>query len=355
MPGPVTSALPGAHFVGARGSGKFLLIRGLIGGHQVDKDHASPYCLVLDTKYYTAGVACTAALPRPADLGACEALVLVFDATCEASFTAVASWHAQHEEQTADAGVRLAVATKLDLVKPGAPREPWLQAVQEWCSEQLFEYVETAAAAPQLDQLLELDGDRQGVARVLEALQVGGRRRWLGNQPPPPPPRPPAAAWAPRPPALHGTAMTRVHAGGARAAWRAGPDGAAGRIACHAGAPLAGPGDEAPPLRQRRRSAAAQHSGQRGGIAWHGGRQLPTTVGRAGCGGGGGATSSGGRSRRVGSSDARRATTPCGGRCRPARHLSSSQGRPAPRVPWQQRCSDRPGRDRGRAVGAHAA
>jgi len=192
----------------------------------------------------------------------------------------------------------------------------------------------------------------------------GGRRRGRGRgggpprrppTPPPPPPRPPAAAWAPRPPALHGTAMTRVHAGGARAAWRAGPDGAAGRIACHAGAPLAGPGDEAPPLRQRRRSAAAQHSGQRGGIAWHGGRQLPTTVGRAGCGGGGGATSSGGRSRRVGSSDARRATTPCGGRCRPARHLSSSQGRPAPRVPWQQRCSDRPGRDRGRAVGAHAA
>lgn len=164
--------LPHAVLVGAPSTGKHRLIQSLTGS--ADKTQGSSYPLSLDTKYYTAEVAVRAASARHSlDLASCEALVLVFDASSEASFQAIKSWNAVND--SSDLDVRLVVATKVDLLHDasrGIARQRWLTEAMEWCSEQMFEYIETAAAQAQLDSTLQLDEEQQGVARVLAALQA---------------------------------------------------------------------------------------------------------------------------------------------------------------------------------------
>lgn len=181
MPGVVSDNLPAALLVGAPGSGKHALIQALAGPSE--KHHRLPYALCLDNKYYMAAVALHAGSARQTnDLADYEGVVLVFDASDEASFRAVAAWHGLHAEASADAGVRLVVATKADMLKPGGAREPWLAAAQDWCNEQMYEYVETAAAVPQVDQHLEADGEAQGVSRVRAALEVSAHGALHGHR-----------------------------------------------------------------------------------------------------------------------------------------------------------------------------
>ena len=51
-------------------------------------------------------------------------------------------------------------------------RPAWLQASQQWCLQNMWEYCEACPADPQADALLVVDGSAQGVQRVLEALQA---------------------------------------------------------------------------------------------------------------------------------------------------------------------------------------
>lgn len=86
---------------------------------------------------------------------ACEAVVLVFDATSEASLAEVQRWAAASALQAAE--IRLMVANKVDrLMKgphadgsiEGSPtalkRSSRLAAAQAWCSEHLYEYIEVS-------------------------------------------------------------------------------------------------------------------------------------------------------------------------------------------------------------------
>ena len=51
-------------------------------------------------------------------------------------------------------------------------RPAWLQASQQWCQQNMWEYCEACPADPQADALLAVDGSAQGVQRILEALQA---------------------------------------------------------------------------------------------------------------------------------------------------------------------------------------
>ena len=99
----------------------------------------------IDTKYYTAR-ASLATANNPEDgrrlAAACEALVLVFDASQEASFQAVRDWESQLEAECAE--VRLCIANKAEKLatSTGGIRAPWLQAAAQWCADHLYEYVE---------------------------------------------------------------------------------------------------------------------------------------------------------------------------------------------------------------------
>ncbi|KAK9906426.1 hypothetical protein WJX75_001640 [Coccomyxa subellipsoidea] len=59
--------------------------------------------------------------------------------------------------------------TRIDLLDV---RQPWHGEAQDWCCEHLFEYIEVSAADEEADESLQLDGDPQGVKRVLEALEA---------------------------------------------------------------------------------------------------------------------------------------------------------------------------------------
>lgn len=150
----------------------------------------SPHAWIIDNKYYTAAVEfdvrhveqCSGLRLQE---GGWEALVLTFDATQPASFASVQRWY---EEAGSggddDLGVTLAVGTG---AAAGDARPAWLQQAEDWCAEQLVEYVETgymgdeevedAAAAASAGSGAEEGAT--GVRRIREALHA---HMWPGMQ-----------------------------------------------------------------------------------------------------------------------------------------------------------------------------
>ncbi len=142
--------------------------------------------LHLDTKYYTADAAVRVRSLHDDDeqqeeADEPDAVVLVFAAADAASLAAAQRWAAARTAPAAD--VQLLVANKCDALvsRPAggaaAEREGLyggaaVPAAAAWCLDNGFEYVEAAAGAPAADAALCLDGDRQGVARVREALEA---------------------------------------------------------------------------------------------------------------------------------------------------------------------------------------
>jgi hypothetical protein len=187
-----TAPDPACLIVGAPAVGKFTLIRALQLSPELKAPSPADYTVRLDTKYYTADVAVRALTTQQQDkqkqLHAdaweqLQALVLVFDASSEASFTSVRSWAETRDTDSIE--VKLLVANKVDRLQQqsltasstaagaaAACRTQWLQDVMSWCVDQGFEYIEAAAGNPAVDAALQLDGEPQGVARVLAALQA---------------------------------------------------------------------------------------------------------------------------------------------------------------------------------------
>jgi hypothetical protein len=185
-----TAPDPACLIVGAPGVGKFTLIRALQLSPELKAPSPADYTVKLDTKYYTADVAVRALTTQQQEkqqqLHAdawehLQALVLVFDASSEASFTSVCSWAETRDTDSIE--VKLLVANKGDTLQQqstsstaagaaAASRTQWLQDVMSWCVDQGFEYIEAAAGNPAVDAALQLDGEQQGVARVLAALQA---------------------------------------------------------------------------------------------------------------------------------------------------------------------------------------
>ena len=140
----------------------------------------------VNTKYYSARVHLHEhALTPHAEQPPCvrpEALVLVVDCQHATSFDVARAWAEREGELSGSAEVKLLIASKADqlMQQPRVPggtlaRPPWLIEAIDWCSEAGYEYIEVcpgaAGTVPGLDAALELDGDPQGLPRVVEALQ----------------------------------------------------------------------------------------------------------------------------------------------------------------------------------------
>lgn len=186
-------------FVGAPQVGKYTLIRQLHpdAGPKAaapteqcaNTARAAVYPLHLDTKYYTADILAHSVTLDHNDLQQQQteepaqqhdAIVLVCGADDPATFTRVRQW--AEANGASGAAICLLVVNKADKELDGSgggggdpsggEGRAVLPAGAEWCLDHGFEYVEAAAGAPVLDAALSLDGDRQGVARVREALEA---------------------------------------------------------------------------------------------------------------------------------------------------------------------------------------
>ena len=169
--------------VGAPGVGKYTLVCRLVDPAQPhNKQSSAAQLWRLSTKYYTAEVQIKRHHPsveaqRQADTS--QGLVLVFDATSEATFLNASRWAEQLPDSAAE--IRLCVANKVDqlhhqqngvIVHPSLHRSSWLQDAAIWCTEHQFEYIEASSTDSQLDSTLVYDEQLQGVSRLRSALEA---------------------------------------------------------------------------------------------------------------------------------------------------------------------------------------
>ena len=171
-------------FVGAPQAGKYSLVSCLLNpAKTLSKQSESRQIGHLDTKYYTTAVSISRL--HPAEQATEQALlsqglVLVFDATSEASFVAVSKWAASLPKSVGD--IRLCIANRVDQLPrqpitkaeavPELQRSSWLQAAQLWCTDNQFEYVEASSTDRKLDESLVWDEQQQGVCRIKQALEA---------------------------------------------------------------------------------------------------------------------------------------------------------------------------------------
>ena len=165
---------PSIWVVGAPSVGKCSLVQAITKSPVVSRS-AHPW--EIDTKYYTVSTQFLITHPGSSSNFSGEAVVLVIDAEKQESFAAVQAWSGVAESE--EAGVRLVVATNADRLdsSPVAggmlePKRPaWLNDAIDWCAENSLEYIECSTTNPATDAKLVLDGDKQGISRVVEALQ----------------------------------------------------------------------------------------------------------------------------------------------------------------------------------------
>jgi hypothetical protein len=168
--------------------GKATLLQALQATKSAGKDPCL-YQLRLDTKYYDVDllVHChdahsSSGASPPACLDHLQALVLVIDSSCKRSHEIIMQFYESLHEGEFD--IQLLVANKVDSIQQDSSSTPsaWLQDARTWCYSNGFEYVEAAAGNPSVDATLNEDGEQQGAARVLAALQA---HMWPSMQPKP--------------------------------------------------------------------------------------------------------------------------------------------------------------------------
>lgn len=213
---------PAILVIGSPGVGKRTILSRLLSLEFEDASDTSSEVLILgwtiDTKYYSADVAIWMAhlqddsppssLP---DFNQFSAIVMVFDMSELSSLSALKKWVSHTDIQKSD--ILLCIGNKADLV-PGHPAhdehkrrlqrlddpfassdldsfeygvfesegssllgndEPLCdikRSCLEWCVERNIEYVEACASNADFDKCLSIDGDSQGVERLLGALSA---------------------------------------------------------------------------------------------------------------------------------------------------------------------------------------
>ncbi|KAH9606680.1 hypothetical protein KSS87_014889 [Heliosperma pusillum] len=213
---------PGIFIIGSPNVGKRTLLSRLLSADLEDAFDSPSELLVqgwtIDTKYYSADVAVWMAhlhegfsIGSMPSLSQLAALVMVFDLSELSSLAALKKWVSQTDIQRFD--ILLCIGNKVDLV-PGHPvheeysrhlRRPGNASVSsdadfldygisetegssllsdgepscdisrsclEWCTERNIEYVEVCASNVDFDKCLSVDGDSQGVDRLLGALSA---------------------------------------------------------------------------------------------------------------------------------------------------------------------------------------
>lgn len=148
-----------------------LQLLALIGAQQQAHD-SNLHIWSVENKYYTANIPCHATtLSAANDCTECEAMVMVFDPAKQETFKQVQTWYQKRNDYTEE--IRLVVAMYEDTqeyMREGS-RQQWLQAAEDWCTEQMIEYVELCSASPDSVRSPSSEEGAQGVARVVEALQ----------------------------------------------------------------------------------------------------------------------------------------------------------------------------------------
>ncbi|KAF8702588.1 hypothetical protein HU200_032974 [Digitaria exilis] len=215
-------ARPGVLLVGAPGVGKRTILSRLLAAEIPDTHDLSSGVLcqgwTIDTKYYSADLSIwTANLGEEFSLGSLPhldrlaALVMVFDMSDESSLLTLQSWAANVDIQRFE--VLLCIGNKADLV-PGhgahveyrrrmqrlgestsdphpeyldfginesegcgllSEEEPCIEirnSTSQWCIEQNIEYIEACDSNTDFDKCLSVDGDSQGLERLLGALSA---------------------------------------------------------------------------------------------------------------------------------------------------------------------------------------
>lgn len=140
------TALPTVLIVGGATVGKKTLFS-RITGSACDQ---TSVLWTIDTKYYTARATleilrCISTLDQSMSPRDCEALILVFDANWEETYREVKGWLANHMMSPE---ITLLLANKAELLdssRSTAQRQPWHAEAQDWCCDQLFEYIEVTS------------------------------------------------------------------------------------------------------------------------------------------------------------------------------------------------------------------
>ncbi|KAG0627384.1 hypothetical protein M758_2G196800 [Ceratodon purpureus] len=219
------SGRPSVVIVGPRNVGKHSILKRLLAKEELLKDDSSSDSTChgwrIDTKYYTADVCIwTARLDAldskdngPAPLEHCEALLMVFDLSDASTFEKLQQWVEASDLTPYE--VQICVGNKADrlpshfghieyrrrLMKRGESSsdphpefmdfgidrtegsgllaeeeddDPELRrrACTEWCTERGIEYIEACAINEVFDKCMSVDGDLQGVPRILDALSA---------------------------------------------------------------------------------------------------------------------------------------------------------------------------------------
>lgn len=218
---------PGVLMVGSPNVGKRTLLSRLLSVDFEDSSDSSldvlAYGWTLNTKYYTADVSIWMAhLHNEFSVGTqsmydrVAALVMVFDMNDLSSFVALKKWVSSMDIQKFE--ILLCIGNKVDLL-PGhsahveyrrrllklgesgddpnfefseygisetegssllgdeEPSSEIKRSCMEWCLENNIEYIEACASNTEFDKCLSIDGDSQGVERLLGALSA---HMWSG-------------------------------------------------------------------------------------------------------------------------------------------------------------------------------
>lgn len=137
-------SIPFILIVGSSGVGKKTLTS-RITGSATDQETLASWRI--DTKYYTAharikSIKCTSDTTQNNTCPDCEALILLVDAQREETYREVKEWLAH---QAISPEIMLFVSNKSELLRSpngSVQRQSWHEEAQDWCCQQLFEYIE---------------------------------------------------------------------------------------------------------------------------------------------------------------------------------------------------------------------
>ncbi|CAI9272195.1 unnamed protein product [Lactuca saligna] len=211
---------PGVLVIGSSGVGKRTLLSRLLSvDFEDDSDSSSEvlaYGWTINTKYYTADISMWMAhlfnefsITGVPMFDQITALVMVFDLNNQSSFSELKKWVSCNDIGKFD--ILLCIGNKADLVVGHSAHIEYRRHVlnqsseygieetegsslledessssssssssslevkkscMEWCLEHNIEYIEACASNPQFDKCLSVDGDSQGVERLLGALSA---------------------------------------------------------------------------------------------------------------------------------------------------------------------------------------
>ncbi|KAI7753617.1 hypothetical protein M8C21_000678 [Ambrosia artemisiifolia] len=208
------SKRPGVLVIGSSGVGKRTLLSRLLSiDFEDDSDSSSDilsYGWTINTKYYTADVSMWMAhlfnefsITGMPMFDQVAALVMVFDLNNMSSFSELKKWVSCNNIQNFD--ILLCIGNKADLVPGHAAHIEYRRhllsldessesgisenegssllgdeesplevkrSCMEWCLDHNIEYIEACASNPRFDKCLSVDGDSQGVERLLGALSA---------------------------------------------------------------------------------------------------------------------------------------------------------------------------------------